>query len=908
MRAPGHQNDLFARNRASRELPTDAFLFAPAVSLPLAEVAQRRLADLRELTQRYAVSRANVILGPGRSEEQLETLDRLYRGNLKEFSHLFQQKPELLQELYDLARETQDRITTGQISQEFLERGRKAGLELGRFPEWSKFESARNAMQSRLSSLNQQLGGLFARCLPQSHSVIFQAEQSQPCPCPLSQELVATFERGVKDGLQQYLEADQVAAKLAVSLRLEKSGALSLPRSTRLPEAIIATENKSPEFKALVARAFEDRTKVSLDQALTFTFRKSALIRAHHAMCSCEAGVALALSLDQALSLASSSQRGNAVINLLTKAWPEDLKHVDSQFAAQVAHEKNLPALRNKLKSRLDLLDAHLAGAIIDGDAPTALACRLRKFITGESSPAKNIRFVFREIHSAQASHSVIAKYQELFGSELVIALQRLLAPGPARDLSLAILSGDQNRIHAAEIYCALKIREDWLAAPFLSQPNEKRAQLIQDYESVYHKGKPGSFAKDLRVAVWQEDYGFLHKLPLICRWLDKTPFPNNSSYPFIRKIIRDGRLTEAEMLRYFIEGLGSDAEGIRTVLRDRPKSEIDRISAAYAELYPIGKQTRFFRQIPLIRRFLRSGDLRTDILSELSGKDRFDVAAMLNGAPDTPAAIISLIRDRLEYERGRGIIRWLLESRLTPKRYRYALASAKDDSVRAERLFAHQEKSPQELAFGAQLRSFQVIRLAEHGLEQIRLLKLKLSRIVAKVATWGGALAGGALAFQLHDPAAVMVLGGALIGKIGSRWLIRRSIERAHYSLEDGFWDVTRDCIDSAGFFFFATGRLGAAVFSVIGKIAGETISKKLVRQGMKLSLGRAMGSIESFFRHQQRLSKIVCATKSLGIGAATESYALNSRIIVNPANDSAEDAQLAGIRDALVGALFRR
>ena len=168
------------------------------------------------------------------------------------------------------------------------------------------------------------------------------------------------------------------------------------------------------------------------------------------------------------------------------------------------------------------------------------------------------------------ANASVEAFKREFFeqhGETVHNLVVQYVQAGPDKDLSLAILNGDEQHINAGLVRCHLHHRSDWVAAPFVDQPENKRMQLIEDYAAVYHAGDAAGFWQDLRQAVWREDYWIFGNIKPLARLLEKTTFPLASSQGFIRSIVDSGELSEAEALRFFWVGVGTDVDGVRALL-----------------------------------------------------------------------------------------------------------------------------------------------------------------------------------------------------------------------------------------------------------------------------------------------------------------------------------------------------
>lgn len=100
------------------------------------------------------------------------------------------------------------------------------------------------------------------------------------------------------------------------------------------------------------------------------------------------------------------------------------------------------------------------------------------------------------------------------------------------------------------------------------------------------------------------------------------------------RDLLDQGGYLEPEQeIHYAIEGPGTDVDALRSTLAGKSPAEIERIRTAWERANP-------------------GEDFDDRVMSELSGRDEFDIGLMLEGEPQTPEERVDRARRRLDYER----------------------------------------------------------------------------------------------------------------------------------------------------------------------------------------------------------------------------------------------------------------
>jgi hypothetical protein len=93
------------------------------------------------------------------------------------------------------------------------------------------------------------------------------------------------------------------------------------------------------------------------------------------------------------------------------------------------------------------------------------------------------------------------------------------------------------------------------------------------------------------------------------------------------------GYLSPAQQIWYAVEQAGTDEDALKNALKGRTKKEIDEIKKEWAEKHP-------------------GVDFNSRIMSEVEGRDAFDVGELLLGEPETPQARMDALTRRYNYEK----------------------------------------------------------------------------------------------------------------------------------------------------------------------------------------------------------------------------------------------------------------
>jgi hypothetical protein len=426
-------------------------------------------------------------------------------------------------------------------------------------------------------------------------------------------------------------------------------------------------------------------------------------------------------------------------------------------------------------------------------------------------------------------------------------------------------LDQDEVRIRAAQVACALAYRKDFIAKPFLAVDEAGRQQLIREYESIYRHSDyasprhrvTGNFWRDLKACVWRDDYLFLSAFPRLCEKLDRVWWPTTGSYPFIESVVRNGRLSSAELVRYFMVGLGTDVEGIYAVLSNRSESSIERIEKEYAARYPPGWICRSVGKIPILRNFVLLGDLRHDLNVELSGDSEFDVQQMLKGFRDNASLkqlcthVYATLVARKKHETSGLLTRWsrmadLRGDSVIKKRY-------EEDYEAAVTYFKDHIAACRAPTINTVVRFLTLARLADIHANSFRETKNLLGEVFLNSGAFVGVLLGTTAVLALAAFSYPIVATASFIGSLTWRLTVGRVVLGRGFGRGEIMFQGARAFIDGVSIF---TVQVGAAT---LGRFIGGQLSSSAAKGGFKTSFNKMIRSMENRVRRQDKARHIL-------------------------------------------------
>lgn len=811
----------------------------------LAHLGQRRGEILGGLNPRASDAEVK------QTRERIERIDGSISRLMRNESELVQNDPAFRAVCVSVLRASENSARFIALAEASFEHGVNHGEAQGRVVH---DERIRNAETSRLK---------LAVSLERFHSQGFADPQSHLASTRngVHEALDAARELGKREGIVNCLQADLLASRIYRAI----GGWRSYIPSRLVKDASSvhsALDGLSKAEAGLVQQAYQDLTgsELKTDLAQAFGPRHcAAFILSLHAQDTSVAMIALQRELEHPLRFLGIRQEA------LRSIYADLSKREISEVESTLSHGKVLAgrSVREYVGSIVSEAVAQEIGAYRDGDRERSdvLRCdRMLRSWFGQSGVVQVLRGIAPDRLGAFEE-----RYREVTGCDLREQMATYLKNSPRFDLCKAILDRDERRVKAAEVACSLVYRKDFIAAHFLGRDSNERAQLVHDYESLCRERAAaakrslltGDFQVDVRNAVWKEDYLFLSAFPRLCRYLDRVWWPTTGSLPFIESVVRNGKLAPAELLRYFMVGIGTDIEGIYAVLSNRSQSNVQAIEQDYAKRYPPGAITRVLGRLPLIKNFVLTGYLRHDLKVELSGDSEFDVTQMLRGFPDNSSPkqlcehVYSTLVLRKQHETSGILARW---SRLAAMRGDSVIKKRYDDDFAAAADYFQKHIAPTvNPSLECVVRFLTLARLTDIHANSFRETKNLLGEVALNSGAFVGVLLGTSAVLALATFSYPIVATASFLGSLAWRLTVGRCVLGRGFGRGEVMFQSARAFIDGVSIF---TVRLGVAT---LGQFIGGQLSKSAAKGGFKTGFNKMIRSMENRVRRQDKARHVL-------------------------------------------------
>jgi hypothetical protein len=848
------------------------------------------LSALRAHITAYGIQRgtliARLVTTPPTSNQiqklhnKIEQLDATFSIFANSHRHVFAHNLLLLQELSDSARIAQDTSIYTNLRTRFFNLGKELGEAQVRTIEQSRLQRTLehiSALEKSVATLLRSETG-FSRQLPAD---IILSDSSID---KLQSAFRASVRQGEREGIHTRITAEADAAKLYRNIAGWKE---YLPTWVSIFKPFYVVQeilrDKPKDQLGYIDQALRERRGLGLQESLLYAYGRSYATRIHWLTSGDEIGNAAISAARELRSLfATQTGRATALWSIYESLSPAEI----IKFEGALARELNLSdgSVKDYISKRIHPRAVQKLEALRSGARSKADILHIADLLENTGSTQLQARWLLLALPYHEVRR-VCDRYQQELGESLVSAVERNMPLSPARDLCLAILHGDEEKQAAARIRCSFVYRGDWVGGPYLRTTDEQREWMIKAYEKHYCQGKP-HFWDDLRRGAWKEDYFFLAALPSVCRFLDRTWWPFTSSTPFVESLAKNGELRASELLRYFLVGIGTDIDGIYTVLSTRTAKEIKEIEHDYAQRYPAGRFMTLCSKVPFIREFILTGKLRNDLHVELSGDHDFDVSLFYEGLPDETndrsycTTLMNRLTRRFDHERGGALLR--LRGGLLSKLRgdgRVLRRFVEDYQSALSYYRAHiedvAELSPEHIK-----RFRTLVRLAETQADAFRDAKITVSNLVLNSGAVIGASVGAAavLFFSTLPWWSAAVASGC--GSLCWRWAQGTLLLGRGFGKTDAAFQAVRAFIDGASMF---TIRAGVATLS---GLLGRQLSSGVAKGSFKTSLHRFIRSIENSIKRQDKARFVL--SKNSVVASATQLSVLSEgflkEIEINP------------------------
>ncbi len=570
------------------------------------------------------------------------------------------------------------------------------------------------------------------------------------------------------------------ASKTASSLHKAMHGGL-FGAGTDEDAIFKALEGRSPDEIKQVRAHYKEHYKRDLDADFKSEMSGKDLSRTQSLMKG-DSAAANATALRQAMGGLGTDEK--AVFSTLEGKSAKEREQIAAEYKKQTGR-----TLQADLKGDMSGSDLDRANALLKGDTAKSDAAKLRGAMAGLGTDEASIMKTL-EGKSAKEREAIVDSYKKMYGTDLSKALKSELS-GSQLTEAKALLAGDTVKADAAKLRTAmagLGTDEDAINAVFAGKSAEERAKIQQEYKNT--------FGTDLHKALGKELSG---------NDLAKTKI-----------LMEHGKLSDAQELKFAMEGLGTDEEAVRRTLEGKSKEEIAKIKDDYR------KET--------------GRELTADLKSDMTGRDLFDATQALKGKPTTLEESVERLNERHQYERGgesnsfgRGVVDLFSDhgERLDSN------VAASNESLQRVRDLEAQGRTQEAAAERARLE--RLVGYSNADVDSVREAKDSAADVAGTVA----ATAAGVVVIAVTAGTATPLVAAGMAAATGgsARVLVSGAIQGEAYGLEQGFSDFGRGAIDGGTAIIGAgSGRVATtAATETAEAVARNRILSTGVRQGIR-------------------------------------------------------------------------
>jgi hypothetical protein len=314
--------------------------------------------------------------------------------------------------------------------------------------------------------------------------------------------------------------------------------------------------------------------------------------------------------------------------------------------------------------------------------------------------------------------------------------------------------------------------------------------------------------------------------------------------------------MTEEELIRFFMEGPGTDVDGMRKVLAGKTTQGLDKIRADYSKRYSEVDSRNSLKKVPFLRNFMFKGDLDKDIETEVSGDDLFDLRKLLAGREISAEQIYQNIKDRFSHETSGKLMRRIKNLTICRVMPTYKMVS---DDVKSCLEYYHRNLKGKTKSTEAELVRFMTLaRFAERSLDAFRKNKSAATKFASNSLAFLGATTG-AVPGMLFGWPYLMIAGGAITGSFIVRHTLQKLFSGNAYGREEKIIDGIRAVIDGGSLLTMRLGQVSAATLQVLGRFFGASIGKNVMKSGVKMGLHTFIKSVESRIRNQDKARHVL-------------------------------------------------
>jgi len=879
---------------------------------PLPQAGDSGLAGISAAARRFGAARGDLIvrafeasIGEASPDGDVRTaihdLDARFAAAIRAGGPYPGRSADVCETLTGIASSAENTAVFEALSTRFFDAGQAYGLTQGRSIE----EPAYRDTRARLEALERAVAHCFASAAAPVDRLPRGVSLSAAPGDSFRVALLAAARQGERVGIDRRIEAEIDAARIHRATAGWKTFLPTwFPLFKPFARVLAILAGKSPEQIGFIDQALRDLRGIGLEAALTHAYGRRFLNRIRWLVEGDRTGgMAMRAARSLQARLSTRTGRSDRVCEWYARVPTREM----ARFERLLARDSGIgpEGWERHLGRRLSPAGLERIRRLRRGDRIAERVIHIHDLVHARRTRRAGLRHVFRHL-APDDVEPCVSKYRSLYGADLRDRISKLLPESAARDLCLAILDRDPDRSAAARIRCTFEHREDFIGGPFLHASKEERARMIELYERIYHAGRHG-FWNDLHNAARREDF-LLASVPLLAPLLERMSWPATTSYAFLESIVNNGSLAPAELLRYFMSGIGTDIEGMYAVLSDCTTEEVRAIESDYARRYRPTGRVWLISRFPILREMFPVGNLRHDLRVELSGDQEFDMLLHLEGLPDgtdqraTCEALLERVKKRYDHERSGALMR-LRRGMISTWRGdgRIVLQFENDFKVATDYYETHL-RQPGALSSHHVKRFSTLVRLAETQADAYREAKLAVSELVLNSGAVIGATLGAAsvLAISALPWWTGPIASG--LGSLGWRWLHGRLILGRGFGRTDATFQAARAFIDGASLFMISA---GVATFS---ELLGRQLSGAATKGGFKTSLHRFMRTIEDGIKHNNKARRVLEKGDALASDAELESLRRDFYDAIRSRADALTPIALTdgvSLREVITGAL---
>lgn len=400
---------------------------------------------------------------------------------------------------------------------------------------------------------------------------------------------------------------------------------------TEEAEVLNALKGLTPAETQLLREVYATRFNCPLENDLASELSAADLVQAHAALRG-DRAVETATELHRAMNGAGTDEE--AIVKTLSSLKPEEHDKVAQAYRAAYGVE-----LDTALAREFSGDDLTRVRGLRMGQPETAAAAELHNAMAGVGTNEAVVLGVLKR-HSSDEMQAIAREYQRLYGVSLEDNLASELS-GHQQSEARYLARGERTGAKVAQLRGALEgagTAKETIFAVLEGTTAQQREAIQQMYESQSGTSLQDALNGDL----------------------------SGSDLEKANTLLTHGKLSDVEKLRFALEGAGTDEAGLKEVLRNRSKEEVEELKKEYEVRYQESLEAR--------------------IHVELDGSEKFRALQALKGRPASLEEALTNLQELDAFERSGGLSGVIGAFSQEDDRIQDQLAFAKFDLYGAQR------------------------------------------------------------------------------------------------------------------------------------------------------------------------------------------------------------------------------